>query len=127
MNNVDRTCAELVPSARPTIMEDSVSDNSRSTTVLTTTGGREDPRTFMFRLTLIASLGGLLFGFDTGVIAGALVYLRGDFNLTAVTEGLLVTSLLLPGATAGALLGGPVADRVGRKKSLVIAGVIFVA
>ena len=79
----------------------------------------------MFRLTLIASIGGLLFGFDTGVIAGALVYLRDDFHLTAVTEGLVVTSLLFPGATAGALLGGPVADRVGRKKSLVIAGGIF--
>lgn len=80
----------------------------------------------MLRLTVIASLGGLLFGFDTGVIAGALVYLNEDFQLTAVTEGLVVTSLLFPGATAGALLGGPIADRVGRKKSLVIAGVIFV-
>jgi len=79
----------------------------------------------MFRLTVIASLGGLLFGFDTGVIAGALVYLQEDFQLTAVTEGLVVTSILFPGATAGALLGGPIADRVGRKKSLVIAGVIF--
>lgn len=94
--------------------------------VLTTTGGGEDPRTFLFRLTLIASLGGLLFGFDTGVIAGALVYLQGDFQLSAVTVGLVVTSLLFPGATIGALLGGPIADRVGRKKSLVIAGVIFV-
>ena len=87
---------------------------------------REDPRTFLFRLTVIASLGGLLFGFDTGVIAGALVYLRESFHLTAVAEGLVVTSLLFPGATTGALLGGPIADRVGRKKSLVIAGVIFV-
>lgn len=86
---------------------------------------REDPRTFLFRLTFIASIGGLLFGFDTGVIAGALVYLREDFGLTAVTEGLLVTALLFPGATAGALLGGPVADRIGRKKSLVVAGAIF--
>jgi major inositol transporter-like SP family MFS transporter len=79
----------------------------------------------MLRLTVIASLGGLLFGFDTGVISGALVYLHETFQLTAVTEGLVVTSLLFPGATAGALLGGPIADRVGRKKSLVIAGVIF--
>ena len=103
-----------------------MSEKFHSTGALTTTGGREDPRTFMFRLTLIASLGGLLFGFDTGVIAGALVYLREDFQLTAVAEGLVVTSLLFPGATAGALLGGPIADRLGRKKSLVIAGVIFV-
>jgi major inositol transporter-like SP family MFS transporter len=99
--------------------------SSPPTRVSTGTGGREDPRTFLFRLTMIASLGGLLFGFDTGVIAGALVYLRDDFQLTAVTEGLVVTSLLFPGATTGALLGGPMADRVGRKKSLVIAGAIF--
>ncbi|MGD6752021.1 sugar porter family MFS transporter [Streptomyces sp. BH105] len=103
-----------------------MSDTSPSTRVLPAASGREDPRTFLFRLTAIASLGGLLFGFDTGVISGALVYLREDFQLTAVTEGLVVTSLLFPGATAGALLGGPVADRVGRKKSLVIASVIFV-
>ncbi|MDF3311218.1 sugar porter family MFS transporter [Rhodococcus sp. T2V] len=103
-----------------------VSESSDSTRVLTATVRREDPRTFMFRLAMIASLGGLLFGLDTGVIAGALVYLREDFQLTAVSEGLVVTSLLFPGATVGALLGGPIADRVGRKKSLVIAGVIFV-
>lgn len=103
-----------------------MSEKLHSTGALTVTGGREDPRTFLFRLTLIASLGGLLFGFDTGVIAGALVYLQDDFQLTAVAVGVVVTSLLFPGATAGALMGGPLADRVGRKKSLVIAGVIFV-
>jgi major inositol transporter-like SP family MFS transporter len=94
--------------------------------ISSTSSGREDPTTFMIRLTMIASLGGLLFGFDTGVIAGALVYLREDFHLTAVTEGLVVTSLLFPGAMAGALLGGPVADRMGRRKSLAIAGGVFV-
>lgn len=102
-----------------------MSSTSTSTPHGTTPGVREDPRTFMLRLTAIASVGGLLFGFDTGVIAGALVYLHDDFQLTAVGEGLVVTSLLFPGATAGALLGGPMADRVGRKKSLVIAGVVF--
>ncbi|WP_405667243.1 sugar porter family MFS transporter [Streptomyces sp. NBC_01166] len=103
-----------------------MSDHQTSADVLPRTSGREDPRTFLFRLTAIASLGGLLFGFDTGVISGALVYLHEDFHLTSVTEGLVVTSLLFPGATAGALLGGPIADRVGRKKSLVMAGAIFV-
>ncbi|WP_129287433.1 sugar porter family MFS transporter [Streptomyces sp. GZWMJZ-114] len=101
--------------------------NHQSSTRVSFRGSsREDPRTFLFRLAAIASLGGLLFGFDTGVISGALVYLHEDFQLTAVTEGLVVTSLLFPGATAGALLGGPIADRVGRKKSLVWAGAVFV-
>jgi MFS transporter, SP family, major inositol transporter len=74
---------------------------ARASTVQAT---REDPRTFLFRPTFIASMGGLLLGFDTGVIAGASVYLREDFGLTAVTEGPLVTSLPFPGAAAGALL-----------------------
>src|SRR5919112_1885245 len=102
-----------------------MSANSLSAREVATRRGREDPRTFLFRLTVIASLGGLLFGFDTGVISGALVYLHETFQLTPLTEGLVVTSLLFPGATAGALLGGSLADWVGRKQSLVIAGVIF--
>src|SRR5919112_172738 len=102
-----------------------MSANSLSAREVATRRGREDPRTFLFRLTVIASLGGLLFGFDTGVISGALVYLHETFQLTPVSEGLVVTSLLFPGATAGALLGGSLADWVGRKQSLVIAGVIF--
>lgn len=99
--------------------------DKRPPTASAVTADHEDPRTFLFRLTMVASLGGLLFGFDTGVISGALVYLHETFQLTAVTEGLVVTSLLFPGATAGALLGGPLSDRVGRKKSLVAAGLIF--
>jgi MFS transporter, SP family, major inositol transporter len=42
---------------------------------------------FLVKLTIISTLGGLLFGYDTGVISGALLYLRDDLNLTSVTEG----------------------------------------
>lgn len=76
-------------------------------------------------ITLVATLGGLLFGYDTGVINGALEPLIEDFGLTPTTEG-LVTSSLLVGAAFGAAIGGWLADRLGRKKAmLLIAVVIF--
>lgn len=80
---------------------------------------------FLRQLTAIATLGALLFGFDTGVISGALIYLREDLQLTSVAEGLVVASLLFPGATSGALLGGPIADRFGRRASLISCAVLF--
>lgn len=79
------------------------------------------------RLTIIANLGGLLFGFDTGVISGALLSMRQDLGLGPFEEGMIVTALLFPGATGGALMGGPLADRIGRKQTLIICAVVFVA
>lgn len=73
----------------------------------------------------VAALGGVLFGYDTGVMSGALLYIGNDFHLTPATEG-AITSMLLVGAALGALLGGRVADAVGRKWSLIAGGVVFV-
>lgn len=82
---------------------------------------------FLARLTVIATLGGLLFGYDTGVISGALLYMKDDLALSPFGEATVVSSLLFPGAAFGALFGGRVADRIGRKRSLMVCAVLFLA
>jgi major inositol transporter-like SP family MFS transporter len=73
---------------------------------------------------LVATFGGLLFGYDTGVINGALTPLSKDLGINAVGEG-LVGSLLLFGAALGALIGGRINDRWGRKNTITLNAVIF--
>ncbi|WES64360.1 sugar porter family MFS transporter [Microbacter sp. GSS18] len=80
---------------------------------------------FLVKLTIISTLGGLLFGYDTGVISGALLYMRDDLAMNAVEEAWVVSSLLFPGAAFGALLGGRIADALGRKKALIVCALIF--
>jgi MFS transporter, SP family, galactose:H+ symporter len=73
---------------------------------------------------LIITIGSFLFGFDTGVVSGALLFIREDFALDAVEQGAVVSVLLL-GAIFGALFAGRVADRFGRKATLGILAVVF--
>src|SRR3954453_11065414 len=87
--------------------------------------GRADhSRRFLRRITIISTLGGLLFGYDTGGISGALLYMREDLHLTSFWEGFVVSSLLFA-AAFGALLGGRIADALGRKRSLMVCAVLF--
>ncbi|QKW24859.1 sugar porter family MFS transporter [Streptomyces seoulensis] len=71
------------------------------------------------------AIGGFLFGYDTGVVSGALLFITRDFGLTAAQQGSIV-SVLLIGAMAGALAAGRVADRLGRRRTLALEGVVFV-
>ncbi|HZH20020.1 MAG TPA: MFS transporter, partial [Geodermatophilus sp.] len=80
---------------------------------------------FLVKLTVISTLGGLLFGYDTGVISGALLYMGEDLNLTPLSEAVVVSSLLFPGAAFGALLGGKLADALGRRGALFVCAVLF--
>ena len=82
-------------------------------------------RSSLAPITTIATFGGLLFGYDTGVINGALLYMSRELHLTAADQG-LITSTLLFGAALGALLGGRIADALGRRGAILIIAVIFI-
>lgn len=79
---------------------------------------------FLILITSITALGGLLFGYDTGVINGAQFYLTKYFQLDAATKGWVVGSALL-GCLVGAIVSGPLSIRLGRKKSLIISAILF--
>ncbi len=75
-------------------------------------------------LAAIASLGGLLFGYDTGVISGALLFIKDEFALTPTMQG-VTTGVVLVGATVGAACGGALADRYGRKAVITATAALF--
>lgn len=76
-------------------------------------------------ITLVSTIGGLCFGYDTGVIYGALIFMKNDLGLTPLQEG-LVTSFLLFGAAIGSVGGGWLSDRQGRRKNILWVAVIFI-
>jgi MFS transporter, SP family, galactose:H+ symporter len=80
---------------------------------------------YVSMVTLVAALGGLLFGFDTGVISGAIIFITPEFSLGSAALGLLVSVVTL-GALFGALAGGSFTDRFGRRSTLIAGGVLFV-
>jgi sugar porter (SP) family MFS transporter len=75
----------------------------------------------------ITALGGLLFGYDTGVISGALLFIGKDFHGLTSFDKELLTSILLIGALVGALAAGKIADRVGRRPTVLGTAALFVA
>lgn len=80
---------------------------------------------FLTKLTIISTLGGLLFGYDTGVISGALLYMNDALDMSKLQEATVVSALLFPGAAAGALVGGKLSDVLGRKKTLLVCAGLF--
>lgn len=80
--------------------------------------------TFIILIAGTAALGGFLFGFDTAVINGAVAALQGHFAINSLLTGLSV-SLALIGSAVGALIAGPLADRFGRVKMMVLAAIMF--
>lgn len=96
-----------------------------TTTGRTGAGSARRSRRFIVGVAVIAAIGGALFGYDTGVISGALLFMSPHFGLSAVLEG-VVTSSLLIGAAFGAVSGGRIADGVGRRTALLISAVVFI-
>jgi len=80
--------------------------------------------TLVYVIAAIAATGGLLFGYDTGVISGALIFIRDEWKLDNNAQELVVSAVLI-GATFGALVSGKIADVLGRKKVSIITAIIF--
>jgi SP family arabinose:H+ symporter-like MFS transporter len=79
---------------------------------------------YLFIITLVASLGGFLFGFDMAVVSGILPLLQKQFALSAFQEGWFVSSALV-GCIIGVAISGELSDRLGRKKPLLLAALLF--
>lgn len=71
------------------------------------------------------SLGGLLFGYDTGVISGAILFIQNQLHLDSWGQGWVVSAVLL-GAVLGSIVIGPMSDRYGRRRLLIAAAVVFI-
>ena len=79
---------------------------------------------YVILISVVAALGGLLFGFDTAVISGTINFIQPYFGLSEAGLGWTVSSLLF-GCIAGVLLAGEAGDHYGRKKVLMLAALLF--
>jgi sugar porter (SP) family MFS transporter len=73
----------------------------------------------------VAALGGLLFGYDTGVISGALLFIREAMNLNATMQGIVV-AIVLAGAVVGSATAGYLSDRFGRRRVILASALLFI-
>lgn len=80
---------------------------------------------WLYIVAIVASLGGLLSGYDTGVISGALLFINESWDLTDTIQGILVSSVFI-GAIFGAAINGILADIFGRKKIIMSTALIFI-
>ncbi len=93
-------------------------------TIMNDTSTKVPGRAYLWLIAVVAALSGLLFGYDTAVISGAIGFIGSHFKLGAGMTGWAVSSVLI-GCMFGAMLGGPLSDRYGRKPMLVLCGAIF--
>jgi len=85
---------------------------------------KADAKHFVYLATAISALGGMLFGYDVGVISGAILFIKKEFSLSPGLEEIVVSSVLL-GSLLGAVAGGVLADRLGRRRLLIVTAIVF--
>lgn len=81
---------------------------------------------YVYLAIVISTFGGLIFGYDTGVAGGAAGFVADDYHLSSFMEGVVVSTSLL-GGMIGAMTGGPLGDRYGRRPILLLSGLLFTA
>ena len=81
-------------------------------------------RLYTYRIAVVAALGGLLFGFDTAIINGAIVFLKRQFAWSEVQTEVAASSLLL-GCVLGASVAGALSDWLGRRRLMLAAAALF--
>jgi sugar porter (SP) family MFS transporter len=91
---------------------------------LMTHKSKADRKRLVYIAAAVSALGGMLFGYDIGVISGAILFIKEEFSLSPGLEEIVVSSVLL-GSLVGAVAGGILADRLGRRKLLIITAVVF--
>ena len=79
---------------------------------------------YIYKITIVAAVGGLLFGYDTAVVAGAIGFIQKRFELSAAMMGWIASCALI-GCIAGAMFSGYLSDKLGRKKVLVLSAILF--
>jgi len=79
---------------------------------------------YVYKATMVAAVGGLLFGYDTAVVAGAIGFIEKLYDLSPAMKG-WVASCALIGCVVGAMFAGKLSDKIGRKKVLVISAILF--
>ena len=87
-------------------------------------GSKQKGKCFLAVLTFFSTLGGFLFGYDTGVVSGAMLKVREVFILSAEMQEAVV-AVTVAAAALAAMVGGPMSDLVGRKPTLIVASVVF--
>eukprot|EP00127_Corallochytrium_limacisporum_P004729 Clim_evm83s172 gene=Clim_evmTU83s172 len=85
---------------------------------------RSMPSLRLLYLSLIASMGGFLFGYDTGVVSGAIVLIAKDLELSSIMQGIVVAGAVL-GAWFGSYIGSYLSDRTGRRPTIIISAIAF--
>lgn len=86
----------------------------------------EGSRFYVYYITCVATMGGLLFGYDTGIISGSMLIIGTHFKLSTIWKELVV-SATVGAAAIFSLLAGNLTDWIGRKKVVMIASVLFTA
>lgn len=108
---------------RPRSLYDEADDEKLSLKIDSLSSQKSTPG-FVYVLTFFSALGGFLFGYDTGVISGAMILLRNEFQLSLVWQEYIV-SVTVAAAALFAPIGGFLNDRLGRRPVIMGASVVF--